>query len=62
MHADEVLTAFVELERQVLTVTFWPRSLKIAGVLVRSNHVAVPRHKLERRIAFTGRGWKAVMP
>jgi hypothetical protein len=28
VHADELLTAFVELERQVLTVTFYLESIK----------------------------------
>jgi hypothetical protein len=28
MRADELLTAFVELERQVLTVTFYLESIK----------------------------------
>ena len=27
VHADEKLTAFVELEREVLTVTFYPESI-----------------------------------
>jgi hypothetical protein len=27
VHADELLTAFVELERQVLTVTFYLESI-----------------------------------
>jgi hypothetical protein len=28
VHADEKLTAFIELERQVLTVTFYLESIK----------------------------------
>ncbi len=30
VHSDEILTAFVELERQVLTVTFYLESIQAA--------------------------------
>ena len=30
VHADEILTAFVELEREVLTVTFYLESVRAA--------------------------------
>ena len=38
VHSDEKLSAFVELERQVLTATFYLESITLPSIIVNAKH------------------------